>query len=169
MHTWFTHLRSCWLLQGIGPKTAKQLVQNFGTVEQIAHQLPALPEEQLKKVRHTLQLLVQPYEGLLHITGHASTNALVWFRLACPSQPAVLHVCLACCDILMLWYTDAQLQTLGGAHQSACCGPWLLSWQVVKLNKSQRAILLSEDGQVAAAFMKELVTINTKLKAPPCQ
>lgn len=30
-------------------------------------------------------------------------------------------------------------------------------------------MLLSEDAQVAAAFMKELVTINTQLKAPPCQ
>jgi hypothetical protein len=41
--------------------------------------------------------------------------------------------------------------------------------QVVKLNKGQRALLLSDEGQVAAAFMKELVTINTQLKAPPCQ
>lgn len=41
--------------------------------------------------------------------------------------------------------------------------------QVVKLNKKQRAVLLSEDGQQAAGFMKELVTINTHLKAPPCQ
>lgn len=41
--------------------------------------------------------------------------------------------------------------------------------QVVKLNKTQRALLLSEEGRVAAAFMKELVTIHTDLKAPPCQ
>jgi hypothetical protein len=45
----------------------------------------------------------------------------------------------------------------------------LLHFQVVKLNKGQRAVLLSDEGQVAAAFMKELVTINTQLKAPPCQ
>lgn len=45
----------------------------------------------------------------------------------------------------------------------------LLLCQVVKLNKGQRALLLSDEGQVAAAFMKELVTINTQLKAPPCQ
>lgn len=76
-------------VKGIGAKTAKQLVQSFGTVEQIAQQLAALSEEEQK--------------------------------------------------------------------------------QVVKLNKQQRAMLLSEDGQVAAAFMKELVTINTQLKAPPCQ
>jgi hypothetical protein len=39
----------------------------------------------------------------------------------------------------------------------------------VKLNKTQRAMLLSEEGRVAASFMKELVTIHTDLKAPPCQ
>lgn len=45
---------------------------------------------------------------------------------------------------------------------------WVLR-QVVKLNKPQRAVLLSEEGRLAATFMKELVTINTHLKAPPCQ
>jgi hypothetical protein len=39
----------------------------------------------------------------------------------------------------------------------------------VRLRKGQRELLLSDEGQVAAAFMKELVTINTQLKAPPCQ
>lgn len=51
---------------------------------------------------------------------------------------------------------------------STCCGA-AVCCQIVKLSKQQRALLLSEDGKAAAGFMKELVTINTQLKAPPCQ
>lgn len=44
---------ACHVLQGIGAKTAKQLVQSFGTVEQIAQQLAALSEEEQKQVGST--------------------------------------------------------------------------------------------------------------------
>jgi 5'-3' exonuclease len=37
-------------LQSVGSKTAQQLVQTFGTVEQVFQQLAALSEEQQKQV-----------------------------------------------------------------------------------------------------------------------
>jgi hypothetical protein len=40
-------------LQGVGPKTAKQLVQSFGTVEQIFQQLASLSEAEQQNVRPT--------------------------------------------------------------------------------------------------------------------
>lgn len=58
----------------------------------------------------------------------------------------------------MLWVLVPHL-----AHTPHC----LL--QAVKLNKTQMAMLLSEEGQTAAWFAKQLVTINTTLKAPPLQ
>lgn len=38
-------------VQGVGMKTAKQLVQAFGPVEQIAQRLAAMPEDEQKQVR----------------------------------------------------------------------------------------------------------------------
>jgi 5'-3' exonuclease len=129
------------MLQGIGAKTAKQLVQSFGTVEQIAQQLAALSEEEQKQVGST----------------RADANAATHPRMcACSHGTAcAARHCLGMGAFSCVVCTTA----------ACCCCPW----QVVKLNKQQRAMLLSEDGQVAAAFMKELVTINTQLKAPPCQ
>ena len=36
-----------------------------------------------------------------------------------------------------------------------------------QLNKTQKAMLASEEGQLAARLAKQLVTIETNVKAPP--
>lgn len=71
----------------------------------------------------------------------------------------------AACTYVTAHLTAVQLPCL--LWVVSCCCP--VCCQLVKLNKSQRALLQSEEGRVAVAFMKELVTINTALKAPPCQ
>lgn len=146
-------------LQGVGAKTARHLVQAFGPVEQVCQQLAAMPEDKQKQVR-----TMQPAAHMRYVT-YLEPFLQRW------SAPLLLQCCTR-------WLVDLK-HTRKGVKQTCsldfvllgilvvCC-VWLLR-QVVKLNKPQRAVLLSEEGRLAAAFMKELVTINTHLKAPPCQ
>lgn len=74
----------------------------------------------------------------------------------------------AACECIYMLHVGALILTTVGAATVCCCAGGD-GCQVVKLNKVQRAVLLSEEGHHAATFMKMLVTINTSLKAPPCQ
>lgn len=73
-----------WSLQGVGAKTARQLVQAFGPVEQVCQQLAAMPEDKQKQVR-----AMQPAAHMRYATYPLSKDGVLPCTVVAGSGPVV--------------------------------------------------------------------------------